>query len=104
MLSADEVYAHADELQDAMEETVSNMTGIRNRMKPIIDRVKGRRITEDDLFECAQDAEDLADELGYLVVELRDAVAEVERVHFGDDDEEAEEEAEEGGGRFFGML
>ena len=101
MLSADEVYDLADGLQHVLEETVSNMMGIRNRMRPVIEQVKGRRITEDDLFECAQDAEDLADELGYLVVELRDAAEEVERAHFGDDDEE---EAEEGGGRFFGML
>jgi len=97
MLSADEVYAYADELQDAMEETVSHMTGIRNRMKPVIDRVKGRRINEDDLFECAQDAEILADELADLAEELKDAAEEIERVHLDLDDEEE-------GGRLFGIL
>jgi hypothetical protein len=100
MLSADEVYDLADDLQYALEDAVSTTMGIRNRMKPIIERVKGRRINEDDLFECAQDAEDVADELAYLAEELKDAAKEVERAHFGGDDEEAEE----GGGRFFRML
>jgi len=100
MLSADEVYDLADDLQYTLEDAVSTTMGIRNRMKPIIERVKGRRINEDDLFECAQDAEDVADELAYLAEELKDAAAEVERAHFGGD----EDDADEGEGRFFGML
>jgi len=99
MLSADEVYAYADELQDAMEGTVSDMTGIRNRMKPVIDRVKGRRINEDDLFQCAQDAEDLADQLAELADGLKEAAKEIERVHLDLDDEDDEES-----GRLFGIL
>lgn len=83
-MSASEVFEKADELQDAMEETVSDMTGIRNRMKPVIDRVKGRRITEDDLWVCAQDADDLAGELMDLAEYLKRVAEEIERARFDD--------------------
>jgi len=97
-MTADEVYEYADELQYALEDTVSSIMGTRNQIKPLIDKVKGRRITEDDLYVIAQDADDLADMLKETAEDMQGAAREIERAHLDLDDEE------EGSGRLFGLL
>lgn len=101
MLSANEVYAHADDLLDQVETTISEAMSIRNRLKPLKERLGARRIDEDDLYSCVQDLQDLADELRMQGEALQDETELVVRAMYPDDEDEDEDERS---GRLFGIL
>ena len=95
-MSADEVYEYADVMLEELEAAQGSVMTVANQIKPLIAKAKERRITEDDLFNIAQDVEELAELLRETAEDMEGPAKEFDRRHFGVDEDE-----ETGGGSSF---